>query len=123
MSQYLANELFDAVCNNGSFAVAQVYIKLHLGDPGAAGTSNAAGETDRTAVSFSAAASGVITSDAPTQWVSVSNSEDYSHYSAWDHVSAGNFLWSGLLTAAAVTAGDTFTIAAGDIDLAITLAA
>ena len=61
--------------------------------------------------------------DAAVTWTAVAASEDYSHYSAWDAVSAGNFLWSGLITASAVVAGDTFTLAPGDIDLAMTLAA
>lgn len=123
MSQYLANAVFDAIGNNTSLAIAQCYIKLHVGDPGAAGTSNAATETDRQAVSFASAGSGVITSDTDTDWLAVAGSEDFTHYSAWDHVSAGNFLWSGAVTANPVTAGDNFTIPAGDIDLAIALAA
>ena len=123
MSQYLANAVFNAIGNNTSLAIAQCYIKLHIGDPGAAATTSPAVETTRKLVSFSVAASGLMTSDAATQWVAVAASEDYSHYSAWDALTVGNFLWSGLITAAAVTAGDTFTLATGDIDLAITLAA
>lgn len=123
MSQYLANELFDAIGNNGSFAIAQVYIKLHLGDPGVAGATSPAAETDRIAASFSAAASGLMTSDADTTWLAVSGTETYTHYSAWDAAAAGNFLWSGVLTASPVTALDDFTIPTGDIDLAFTLAA
>lgn len=123
MSQYLANKVFDAIGNNTSLVIAQCYIKLHVGDPGASAAANAATETTRQSVSFATAASGLMTSDAATQWVSVAGSEDFSHYSAWDASTAGNFLWSGLITAAAVTAGDTFTIASGEIDLSITLAA
>ena len=60
-SNYLENAINDAVCNNTSLAVATVYVKLHIGDPGEAGTSNAAGETTRKAASFGASASGVCT--------------------------------------------------------------
>lgn len=123
MSQYLANELFDAIGNNGTFAVAQVHIQLHIGDPGAAGTANPAAETDRVAVSFAVAALGVMTSDTDTTWLAVAGTETYTHYSAWDAATVGNFLWSGTLTASPVTALDDFTIPAGDIDLAINLAA
>ena len=49
---------------NVSFAVASPYIKLHLGDPGEAGTANPAAETTRKAVSFSAASSGSMASSA-----------------------------------------------------------
>lgn len=123
MSQYLANKVFDAIGNNTSLVITQCYIKLHIGDPGPSATSNAATETTRQSVSFAAAASGLMTSDAATVWTAVAATEDYSHYSAWDSSTAGNFLWSGLITASTVTAGDTFTLASGDIDLSITLAA
>jgi hypothetical protein len=52
----------------------------------------------------------------------VSGTEDYTHYTAWTASSAGTFLFSGTVTANAVTAGDTFTVAAGDLDLALTVA-
>jgi hypothetical protein len=96
---------------NTSFAVTAVYLKLHTGDPGEAGTSNAAAETTRKAVTFAAASSGSMTSSATVEWTNVSTTETYSHWSLWDDVSAGNCLWSGgLATTAAVTAGDTFQI-------------
>ena len=96
---------------NTSFAVANTYVKLHTGDPGEAGTSNAAGETTRKSVSFSAAASGSMASSATVEWTNVSTTETYSHWSLWDNSTAGNCLWTGALNAsAAVTAGDTFQI-------------
>jgi len=96
---------------NTSFAVATPYIKLHLGDPGEAGTANAAVEATRKAVSFSAAASGSIASSATITWTNVSTTETYSHWSLWDAATSGNCLWSGAFSSsAAVTAGDTFQI-------------
>jgi hypothetical protein len=96
---------------NTSFAVTAVYLKLHTGDPGEAGTSNAATEATRKVVSFSAASSGSMTSSATVEWTNVSTTETYSHWSLWDASTAGNCLWSGgLATTAAVTAGDTFQI-------------
>lgn len=123
-STYTATELLDAICNNGSFAVAQAYIQLHTGDPGAAGTSNVAGNATRKAVSFGAASAGAIANDAALEWSTgeVDTSEDYTHFTLWDASSAGNFLWSGTVTANAVTAGDEFTIPIGDLDLAMTVA-
>ncbi len=118
ISTYLANELLDAIGNNGSFAVATVYVKLHTGgDPGSAGASNAAAETDRMAASFSAAASGAMTNDTDIVWTAVAASETYSHISLWDASSGGNFLMSLVLTANAAVAGADFTIPAGDLDL------
>ena len=96
---------------NTSFAVATPYIKLHLGDPGEAGTANAAVEATRKAVSFSAASAGSIASSATITWTNVSTTETYSHWSLWDAATVGNCLWSGAFSSsAAVTAGDTFQI-------------
>lgn len=96
---------------NVSLAVAATYVKLHTADPGEAGTSSAATETTRKAISFSAASSGSMTSSATVEWTNVAASETYSHWSLWDASTAGNCLWTGALSSsAAVTAGDTFQI-------------
>jgi len=117
MSDYLENAIGNALRGGGngsSFtAPAAVYAKLHTGDPGEAGTSNAAGETTRQAVEFGAASSGVISLSNSPSWTNVSTSETYSYVSLWDNVSAGNCLGSGALTSpVAVTAGDTFNLTA-----------
>lgn len=100
--------------NGTSFtAPAVVYAKLHTGDPGEAGTSNAATETTRKEVQFGASSNGVISLSNSPSWTNVSTSETYSHISLWDHISAGNCLGSGALAStAAVTAGDTFNLTA-----------
>lgn len=123
----IAQTLLDGLGNNGtvsSLQIAQAYIQLHTGDPGAAGTSNVAGNSTRKSVSFSAASGGTMTNDAAISWDSgeVDTSEDYTHFSLWSAASSGTFLWSGTITANAVTAGDTFTIGSGDLDLAIGVA-
>lgn len=92
-------------------APTNVYLKLHTGDPGEDGTTNAATNTSRQAVTFAAAATGSIASNATVTWTNVSTTETYSHWSLWDNSTAGNCLWSGALSSsAAVTAGDTFQI-------------
>jgi len=122
VSSYLANSWLDAVGNNTSYAVTQVYVKLHVGDPGANGTSNAATETTRKAASFAAASSGSLASDADISWTNIAGSQDATHFTAWDNVSTGNFLFSGTVTANAYTAGDTFTIASGSLTVSLTVA-
>jgi len=110
ISNYAENKLLDTL-RNQSFSVANVYVKLHTGDPGEAGTSNAAAETTRREVTFSAASSGSMASSATVEWTNVSTTETYSHFSLWDNSTAGNCLWKGALSSsAAVTAGDTFQI-------------
>lgn len=122
VSSYLANKWLDAMGNNTSFAVTTAYIKLHVGDPGANGTSNAATETTRKAASFASASSGSLASDAAITWTNISGSQDATHFTAWDDVSAGNFLFSGTITANAYTAGDTFTISSGALTVSLTVA-
>lgn len=110
ISNYAELALLDTL-RNTSFAVAATYVKLHTGDAGEAGTANAATETTRKAISFSAASSGSMASSATVEWTNVAATETYSHWSLWDASTAGNCLWTGALsTSAAVTAGDTFQI-------------
>jgi hypothetical protein len=112
ISNFLENELLDTLDGAGSaYSASATYLKLHIGDPGEAGTGNPATETTRKAVSFGAASGGSKTSTATVEWTLVAATETYSHWSLWDNSTAGNCLWYGALSAnAAVTAGDTFEI-------------
>lgn len=121
-STYLANKILDAIGNNTSLAVTTFYVKLHVGAPGSAGTANAATETTRKSVSFGAASGGVLTSDADVTWSSITGSEDATHITGWDDLTAGNFLVSGTITANAYTAGDTLTIPSGSMTITLTTA-
>ena len=122
MSTATINSLLNAIFNNTSYAITTAYIQLHTADPGASGTTAVATETTRKAVSCSVAASGAITSDADIEWTSISGSEDATHFSLWDASTSGNFIGSGTITANAYTAGDTYTIPAGDFDISLTAA-
>jgi hypothetical protein len=121
-SDLVANSWLDAVARNTSYAEAAVYVKLHTGDPGSAGTSNAATETTRQQATFGAAASSrAISNTVAIEWTNVSTSETYTWISLWDASSGGNFLGrDDLSSSAAVTAGDTFRIPIGDLDLTVT---
>lgn len=116
------NAMLDAFARNVSYSNAAVWVKLHTGDPGAAGTSNAAANTTRQQATFgNAASSGAISNTVAVEWTSVSTTETYSHISLWTASSGGTFLGSDdLSSTAAVTAGDTFRIPVGDLDLTIT---
>lgn len=120
----MATGLGSAGANTGLDAVAAAYtwVKLHVGDPGAAGTSNAATETTRKQATWTAASSGAISNNGALSWTSVAGTEDFTHFTVWTASSGGTFGFSGTITANAVTAGDTFTIATGDLDASLTLA-
>ncbi len=105
-----------------TLVAAYPWIKLHVGAPGAAGTSNAAAETTRKQVTWGSASGGAVSNSAQVQWTNVAGSEDYTHFTLWTASTAGTFGYSGTMTANAVSAGDTFTLAIGDIDVAVTLA-
>lgn len=102
---------------------SNVFVKLHLGDPGAAGTANAAVNTTRAAVQFAAAASSSKASNSDAAWTSVSTTETYTHISIWTLSSGGTFLGSGTVSGGAVTAGNDFKIASGSLTASISGAA
>jgi hypothetical protein len=124
LSSTVANAILDALCRSVAWSdPAAFYVKLHLGSPGAAGTSNPATETTRKAPTFSAAASGAITNDGAVSWTSYPAAETVTHVSFWDHVSAGNFLGSQQLTASKTPAiNDTLTLAVGELDISLAVA-
>jgi hypothetical protein len=122
ISNFLEDELLDCVFNNdvGTLPIENVYVKLHTGDPGEAATSNVAGHTTRVEMTCGAASGGATSNDAPVVFSSLTTNETISHISLWDHVSAGNALWSGALSVSkAVNSGDTLTFATGDIDVTL----
>lgn len=104
------------MCKNTSLAIAAVYVKLHLGDPGEDCTANPAAETTRKSASFGASSGGSCLSDALIQWTNVSATETYSYVSLWDAATAGNALGSGALAVPqAMTAGNTFDLPVADL--------
>lgn len=125
LSSTVANGLLNALCRGTNYtAPTAVWVQLHIGDPGAAGTSNAATETARKQATFGSAASGgTISNTVAINWNPITGSQDATHYSAWDASTSGNFLFSGTITANAYTAGDNYQIAIGDLDVAFGIAA
>ena len=123
LSDFAENELLDALLNNGSFAGgATVYVSLHTADPGEDGANEVAGGSYARQASggFAAAAGGTTDNDAIIDFT-LMPAETMTHVGIWDAVTAGNFLVGGALTADKTTnAGDTFRIAAGDLDVTLT---
>ena len=117
----IANSILDALCRSVAWVEpAEFWVKLHTGDPGASGASNAATETDRVQATFSAASGGAITNSAAITWSAVAAAETYTHISFWSASTAGTFLGSDALAASkTVDAGDDFEIAAGELDLSL----
>lgn len=122
LSSYLANAFLDSVGNASAFSVANVYVKLHIGDPGANGAGNPATEVTRKVASFGASSAGVLTSDAEISWTNIAGSQDATFFTVHDALTAGNFLFSGTITGNPYTAGDTYTIPSGSLTVNLTVA-
>lgn len=103
----LANKWLDMLRAVAFTAPAATYVKLHTGDPGAAGTANASAVTTRQQATFSAAAAGALAlSNSPT--FAMTATETITHISVWDASTGGNLLWTvALTTSRAVVNTDT----------------
>ncbi len=120
----MAEGISTAAANSALDALVAAYpwVKLYVGAPGAAGTSNAATETTRKQATWSSASSASVTTSGAITWTNVAGTEDYTHAGGWSAESGGAFGWSGAITGNAVTAGDTATIGAGGLVVSLTAA-
>jgi hypothetical protein len=109
----VADKWLNSIRGTSATVTTNVFVKLHIGDPGSAGASNAAvGSTTRPAITWAASSSGSIAMNgtAPS-WTNGGTSETLSHVSFWDASSAGNFLGSGALSSTqAWASGNTYTL-------------
>jgi hypothetical protein len=111
----LANKWLDMIGGTAFTAPAASYVQTHTADPGAAGTTSpttGANAGVRKAVTWGLAAAGSKAMTGTPSWASWDGgSVTISHISAWDALSAGNFLFSGALAAGqAITNGSTFNL-------------
>jgi hypothetical protein len=114
-SANLATPWLNVLRNTSASAIATVFVKLHTGDPGSAGASNAAaGSTTRQSFTFAAPSSNALAlSSAPAAWTNGGTTETLSHVSVWDASTSGNFLFSAALASSqAWGSGNQFTLSA-----------
>jgi hypothetical protein len=106
----LANKWLDMLGGTAFTAPAAFWVKLHVGDPGAAGTANPSAVTTRKQVTWSAASGGSKSqTSAPSSWA-MTTTETITHVSFWDASVAGNFLDSAPASVARnVNNGDSIT--------------
>lgn len=122
MAEGLSTTLANALLSGTADVHDYTWVKLHTGAPGAAGTSNPATETTRKQATWGSPASGSMASTNDLVWTAIAGSEDATHFTVWDASTAGNFGWSGLVTANPYTAGDTLTIPTGSVTASFTVA-
>lgn len=122
-TNYLEDEILDHILGDGARTFTQptgLIVKLHTGDPGEVGTANAALETTTKSVTFGASSAGVASNTNTLTWTNVSTTESYAWVSILD--GAANVLCKAQINAGtpvSVTAGDTFEIAIGDLDISL----
>lgn len=124
-SDYLENKLLDHVLRNTAYtSPTTVYVGLFTESPGDDGTGDeiSGGSYVRKAATFSAAASGAITTSGNVTFTGMpdTTATPITHFGIYDAESAGNLLIHGAFNDAKVTnAGDTLTITAGDLDVSL----
>ena len=119
LSSYVANAWLNLLRGTAFTAPSAVYAKLHIGDPGAAGTAHSSAVTTRLAVTYAAASSGSISLTGTPPQFNMTATETLTHVSFWDASTSGNFLWSAALTTSkTVGAGDTYALSANTVTLA-----
>lgn len=98
-----------------------LYIQLHSGDPGPNGTANVIAGVSRVQANLAAATT--VGTDRVRDNSAILNFTGMpvgavSHWTAWTLAAAGVFRDSGTINPAKTiaNAGDTFTVAAGDLD-------
>ena len=116
LSTAAANSLLD------SLGTTYTWVQLHTAAPGAAGTTSVATETTRKQVTWASASGGSKASSAALTWTSIAGSQDATHFTVWSASTAGTFGFSGVITANAYTAGDTFTIPSGSLTASLVVA-
>jgi hypothetical protein len=136
-SQYLADRILNWV-KGSTFptALSNVFVSIHTGDPGAAGTSSDAtatvtGSANRTQIASTAftaagAASGGGREITNTGVVQITTNavngsiQSISHFGVWDSQTGGNFLASGSLTTTVdVQNGDTVQFNVGALAIRV----
>jgi hypothetical protein len=101
--------------------VAGTFAKLHTADPGSAGaTAAAVGDATRKTFTQAASSSGSIALNGTNPvWTNGGTSETITHISVWDASSAGNFLYSVVLTASQAWVNtNTFTLTSCTVSIA-----
>mgnify|MGYP000925297399 CR=1 FL=1 len=104
-----ANAIVNVLRGIDYTGIAGLYVKLHTGDPGAAGTANASAVTTRNQLTLAAPSGGSASLSALAAY-NMTATETISHFSLWTSATTGTFIGSGQLAAAkGVNNGDTLT--------------
>lgn len=121
ISTYAGNALLEHATGKTSWtAPASVYVQLHIGAPGLAGTSNVAATNTRVVSGGFGAASAGATNNTGAISFTGAATETISHFSLWDASSLGNNLWGDAVTSSkGITSGQTVRFSATALALSM----
>jgi len=126
VANYLANVWLNTIRGGAAgtsyTAPSAVYVQLHTGAPGAAGTSNISSVTTRPAATFSAASGGVLSLSNVPAWSSWAgtNAEVVTGVSVFDASTSGNFLFSATFgSSVTMTTGATLQVTALSVTITV----
>lgn len=107
----VANPVLNWLRNVAPPAVPALWVKLHLLDPGAAGTANPSVVTTRMQATMGAPSGGSMSLSLISGSWTMTATEAIGFISVWTDPAAGNFLFSAPLASVKnVVAGDTLTL-------------
>lgn len=99
-----------------------LYVQLHTGAPGTAGTGNIAGESTRKSFTRTTPAAGVAKNAGVILWENAAANEDISHVTVWTASSGGTGLFADALpSSVTVGIGENIEIAAEALVITFTL--
>lgn len=109
------NSMLTAIIGGTAYANPAVWGQLHLGAPGAAGTSNPAALTTRAQIVCATPATArAIANTSLSSWPAASTAETYSHWSFWTASTAGSFTGDDDMSSTApVAVGENTQIVVG----------
>ena len=112
-SSYAANEIL----NGNTIDHSTLYVQVHTGDPGPAGTALVStASPPRASAAFAAVGNDLDNDPDYTIPSDGSGSNTITHVTLWDAVTAGNFLYDGeIVPGITFLAGDVVTFDAGTL--------
>lgn len=92
-----ANSFLSVLRNTSYTGITSVFVQLHTGAPGAAGTSNISANTTRNAITWNAPSGGSMTLATLSNWT-MTATETITTITLWTASTSGTFIWSADLT-------------------------
>jgi hypothetical protein len=119
-AESVRNAWLTAVTGGVAYSNPELWVQVHIGDPGSAGTDNPAANTQRQRPTWFVSTGGSVSNDASITWIALPASETYTHISLWSLAVGGTLVGTDNLAAPApVVSGGNFAIGPGILVLSV----